>query len=161
LTLSALAVEGINSTFCGSCYVGVCSAGDASNSEERAYFAERVLPTRPQLELAKRAPKALNWSWGHDVESPFVLGQPDKTKQFAVEEIRRWFNDQGVCIPRTNVHFFGDRTENMEHFAQFEGFNAREISCTSRDWRHKNMIGFCGGKPEEIVQDKGIHNCDD
>merc|ERR1712019_40531 len=50
LTLSALSVAGIDSTFCNQCHLGVCSAGDAggSNSNERAYLLDHVLVTDVQ-----------------------------------------------------------------------------------------------------------------
>merc|ERR1712151_1141370 len=51
--------------------------------------------------------------------------------------------------------------ENIPHFQEM-GFNAREISCETRD--HKlyggsGMVGFCGAKPEEIIREQGIYSC--
>jgi len=162
LILSALGAEGLNKTFCSACYVGVCSAGSGSNDAERTYLATHVLATALQLEFARTVPNAFSWSTGDNINSPLVTNQPDTLKQHAVEEIRQWYSDQGVCIPNRNVHFFGDRTENMAPFREKEGYNAREISCDSRDFGHNHgMIGYCGGTPEEVVAHKGIYKCGD
>jgi len=165
LTLSALAVEGIRNTFCGACYLGVCSAGTAggSNSKEREYLVEEVLRTGPQDDLSINVPSWKIWSKGSDVKSPLVVSQPDKTKQFAVEDIRRWYSAQGIHIDAENVFFYGDRRENIPAFAQ-SGFNAREISCASRDrylYGGSRMVGYCGATADEINGARGITSCSD
>merc|ERR1712048_1374295 len=102
-------------------------------------------------------------SHGSHVDSPLVYGQPDMTKQDAVEDIRQWYQAQSINIEPKDVYFFGDRTENIEPFAQ-KGFNAREISCGSRDlYRYggSEIIGFCGARPEEITNRTGITLCSD
>eukprot|EP00929_Paragymnodinium_shiwhaense_P082765 TRINITY_DN4377_c0_g1_i4.p1 TRINITY_DN4377_c0_g1~~TRINITY_DN4377_c0_g1_i4.p1 ORF type:complete len:1192 (+),score=308.84 TRINITY_DN4377_c0_g1_i4:89-3664(+) len=163
LTLSALANEGLSSTFCGKCYIGLCSAGDGGGegSKERDYLIKHVLRSTPFDELAARDPQAVAWSHGNDVQSPLVYGKGDKTKQDAVVDIRDWYASRGIKIAAQNVHFFGDRTENMEPF-RASGFNAREISCGSRDpdlYGGSGMVGFCGALPEEITDEKGIFQC--
>jgi len=163
LTLSALAAEGMDKTFCGSCYLGICSAGHAGGhgSKEREYLVDHVMRSGPQDEFVKRVPAAKTWSSGDYVKSPLVVGQTDKTKQYAVEDIRQWYMSEGVDIPIENVFFFGDRMENMEPFAE-KNFSAREISCGSRDealYEGTNMVGYCGARPEEIVRVTGISNC--
>jgi len=90
-----------------------------------------------------------------------VLRSPNKQKQYSVEDIREWYSEQGLCIPSENVYFFGDRTENMAPFAEMS-FNAREISCGSRDpdlYAGSGMVGYCGARPEELVWQKGIAQC--
>lgn len=163
LTLSALAAEGIDTTFCGTCYLGICSAGDAGgeNSEERTVLLEQVLKTPLYEALRQNTPSASWWSWSNDIQSPLVLGSPNRYKQYSVEGIRGWYYHQGIEIPSHNVHFFGDRRENIPPFYHL-GFNAREISCESRD--HKlywgtDMVGYCGATPEEIVESEGVINC--
>eukprot|EP00927_Polykrikos_kofoidii_P027289 TRINITY_DN24068_c0_g1_i1.p1 TRINITY_DN24068_c0_g1~~TRINITY_DN24068_c0_g1_i1.p1 ORF type:complete len:493 (+),score=73.28 TRINITY_DN24068_c0_g1_i1:106-1479(+) len=163
LTLSALASIGIKTTFCGGCYLGICSAGDADgdDSEERKLLLEQVLRSSPFDDLKKRVPSASEWSWGDKVVSPLVLGSPNRLKQYSVDAIRRWYRDQGICISRDNVHFFGDRRENMKPFGELS-FNAHEISCGSRDpvlYGGSGMVGYCGARPEEIVKEEGISNC--
>lgn len=161
LTLSALANEGINRTFCVACYLGICSAGGAggTDSEERKVLVEEVLRTPPQDELIRTISNATSWSHGKHVQSPLVYGKSNRRKQDAVEEIRQWYGENGITIAAERVYFFGDRTENMEPFRQ-KGFNAREISCASRDW-HIDMVGFCGATPEEIVDTPGVSHCSD
>merc|ERR1712151_929684 len=157
-TLSAFAAEGINTTFCGGCYLGICSAGDAGGdgSAERRYIEEHILRTAPQDDLARREPRALAWSHGSHVDSPLVYGKSDKTKQDAVEDIRQWYQAQSINIEPENVYFFGDRTENIEPFAQ-KGFNARDID----RYDGSEIIGFCGARPEEVPNRKGITMCSD
>ncbi|CAE8640308.1 unnamed protein product [Polarella glacialis] len=163
LTLSALATVGINTTFCGNCYLGVVSAGDADgdNSAERAVLLEQVLQTSPYADLRQSVPSASSWSFSTDIKSPLVLGAKNKEKQHSLEAIRQWYSQQGVCIARSSVHFFGDRSENIPPFKKM-GFNAREISCGSRDptlYHGSGMVGYCGAIPEEIVNDTGVASC--
>jgi len=163
LTLSALAAIGINTTFCGQCYLGICSAGDADgeNSEERVVLLEQVLRSGPFDELRKKVPSASMWSYSGNIHSPLVLGHGHSVKHHAVEDIRKWYADQGACISSSNVHFFGDWADYVEPFKEM-GFNAREISCGSRDhhlYRGSGIVGYCGARPEEIVEEKGIHQC--
>merc|ERR1711953_1566283 len=150
-------------TFCGGCYLGICSAGDADgdDSEEREALLSDVLRSAPFDELRRTVPSASTWSLYDNVTSPLVLRSPNKLKQNSVEDIREWYSQQGICISSENVHFFGDRTENMAPFAEMK-FNAREISCGSRDpvlYSGSGMVGYCGARPEEVVPEKGISSC--
>jgi hypothetical protein len=163
LTLSALAAIGINTTFCGGCYLGICSAGDADGegSDERDVLVNEVLRSTPFDELRKIVPSASTWSHYQNVTSPLVLRSPNKQKQYSVEDIRNWYAKQDICIPSEKVYFFGDRTENMVPFVEMN-FNAREISCGSRDpdlYDGSGMVGYCGARIEEVVQENGIAQC--
>ena len=144
LTISG-AGQSLQQTFCDSCYLGVVSHGDASGygSPERDYLLSNVLLSQPFSQLSASTPQAKVWSW-KEVVSPLVLGWPDKKKQFAVQDIVQWYAQKGIAIPAAQVYFFGDRTENIPPFAG-TGFNAREISCDSRDMSIGNgMVGKCG-----------------
>jgi hypothetical protein len=159
LTLSALATQGIGSTFCSKCYLGLCSTGDAGGegSDERRYLLEKVLSP-----IIDKVPGSSRWSYWGDVSSPLALGVPNTQKQLAVEDIRRWYKSQNVCVARGEVYFFGDRTENIAPFAAM-GFNSREVSCGSRDphlYQGSGMVGLCGAAPEEIVEEKGNFLCE-
>eukprot|EP00441_Pelagodinium_beii_P035788 CAMPEP_0197650948 /NCGR_PEP_ID=MMETSP1338-20131121/31259_1 /TAXON_ID=43686 ORGANISM="Pelagodinium beii, Strain RCC1491" /NCGR_SAMPLE_ID=MMETSP1338 /ASSEMBLY_ACC=CAM_ASM_000754 /LENGTH=270 /DNA_ID=CAMNT_0043225471 /DNA_START=64 /DNA_END=876 /DNA_ORIENTATION=- len=163
LTLSALAAEGISNTFCGQCYLGICSAGDAGgdNSEERTVLLDQVLKTPLYEALRAKVSSASWWSWSDNIQSPLVLGSPNTEKQYSVEGIRRWYQQEGISISSSNVYFFGDRRENIPPFAHL-GFNAKEISCESRDpWLYggSGMVGYCGATPEEVVAETGVKNC--
>jgi len=164
LTWSELGANGLASTFCSRCYTGVVSAGTGSNDEERSYIVDVILKTSKQEELAKKLPSAKAWSNGYipsrgRAKSPFVATQPDRKKQYAVQAIQQWYDTEArVCIPNFGIHFFGDRTENMDYFADY-GYNAREVSCGSRDRHMAGMVGYCGAKLHEIVEAPGVCKC--
>ena len=147
LTLSD-AAEALASgkTFCKKCYLGIVSHGIASGdgSAERSYLLEHVLISKPFSELAAANGQAKHWSASGQVVSPLVLGWPDGQKQNAVTGILNWYAQVGINIPKRKVYFFGDRTENIPPF-QGTGYNAREISCQSRDYSIGNgIVGLCG-----------------
>jgi len=164
-TLSALAAEGINKTFCNQCYLGITSAGHGSgeNSPWNAYILDHIMRGAKHDSFFDSHPEYKRWSHGTNVRSPYVLGQGNRLKQNAVELIRQWFAGPGrdICIRPSNVYFFGDRTENIEPFS-LKGLNSREISCGSRDpdlYRGTGMVGFCGARPEEIKREQGNILC--
>eukprot|EP00928_Gymnodinium_smaydae_P045563 TRINITY_DN30363_c0_g1_i1.p1 TRINITY_DN30363_c0_g1~~TRINITY_DN30363_c0_g1_i1.p1 ORF type:complete len:549 (+),score=117.87 TRINITY_DN30363_c0_g1_i1:217-1647(+) len=167
LTLSRLAVAGLNATFCARCYLGVVSAGSASGhgSREREYFVKHVLRTGVFDDFAGRVAAATEWMYGPvyhggKLRSPLVLRQPDRQKQTAVKAMHSWYASQGVEIDAKDVYFFGDRTENIPAF-HGSGFNAQEVSCDSRDWSHGGKIGYCGGSQEEVNATRGVLTCRD
>ena len=71
-----------------------------------------------------------------------------------------WYAGQGITIPPQKVYFYGDRTENIGPFAD-KGYNAREISCGSRDYSlyANGMVGYCGARVSEIVDTPGVAGC--
>mmetsp|Transcript_16621 Transcript_16621/g.48188 ORF Transcript_16621/g.48188 Transcript_16621/m.48188 type:complete len:395 (+) Transcript_16621:84-1268(+) len=161
-TLSALAGEGISKTFCNGCLLGITSAGSGSGerSSWNRYILDHIMRGEVHDAFVASHPDAQRWSFGTKVQSPYVIKQPDKKKQYAVELVRRWYGQAGVCIKPENVYFFGDRTENMMPFKEM-GMNSREISCGSRDRRIGNgMVGYCGGRPEEIQRMQGNFLCE-
>jgi len=161
-TLSALAAEGISTTFCNKCHLGITSAGHGSgeHSQWNRYLLDRVMRGETQDAFQAAHPESKQWSYISDVRSPYVLGQPNKIKQNAVEFIRRWYGApaRDVCIRSENVFFFGDRTENIQPFWT-KHFNSREISCSSRDRTHHRGIGYCGAAPQEIRRELGNILC--
>eukprot|EP00931_Biecheleriopsis_adriatica_P084163 TRINITY_DN578_c0_g1_i2.p1 TRINITY_DN578_c0_g1~~TRINITY_DN578_c0_g1_i2.p1 ORF type:complete len:430 (-),score=47.00 TRINITY_DN578_c0_g1_i2:373-1662(-) len=165
VTLSAFAAEGVSNTFCRSCYLGICSAGQGSGagSAWNNYILDDIMRNALQDNLTKALPSTRSWSYGEQVVSPYVLSQGNRIKQNAVEGIRQWYQRQGIDVEASNVFFFGDRTENIEPF-QSKGFNSREVSCDSRDhnprWYHgSGMIGYCGARAEEIQKTSGNILC--
>jgi len=164
-TLSALAAEGINTTFCGQCHLGITSAGHGSGegSPWNTYILDHVMRGPVHDAFVAAHPESKRWSHGTDVHSPYVLGQGNRRKQEAVELVRQWFAAPGreVCIRPSSVYFFGDRTENIEPFRSM-GLNSREISCGSRDpdlYHGTGMVGYCGARPEEIRREAGNILC--
>jgi len=163
-TLSALSAQGISTTFCNECYLGITSAGGGSGagSPWNNYILESIMRGAVMDAFAQKfATAAKRWSYGTDVHSPWVLYQGNKIKQNSVELVRQWYGRHGVSIASSEVYFFGDRTENIEPFSGLR-MNSREISCGSRDWRlyhGSGLVGFCGARPEEIVKVKGNILC--
>lgn len=185
-TLSELAAQGINSTFCNDCLLGICSAGHGSgpNSSWNAYVMDNIVRGNRHDAFLADHPESKVWSFGEDVRSPYVLNQRNKIKHIAVELIRQWYGaaDRSICIPRSSVFFFGDHTENILPFAEV-GHNSREISCGSRDrhvyWNDTGNdsdngtgddsdngtgngtgIGYCGATPQEVVNETGNILCE-
>jgi len=164
-TLSALSAEGIATTFCNSCYLGITSAGHGSGegSEWNQYILDNIMRGDRHDAFITAHPEYKEWSKGTDVRSPYVLGQGNTIKQDSVELIRLWYGmpERDVCISPGEVYFFGDRTENIEPFSRM-GLNSREISCGSRDpdlYKGSGMVGYCGATPEEIRRDPGNILC--
>lgn len=164
-TLSALSADGIATTFCNQCYLGIVSAGRGSgeDSEWNAYILDNIMRGKRHDSLIINHPEYKRWSDGDKVHSPYVLGQANKKKQTAVELIRQWYSmpERDICIRPSNVFFFGDRTENIQPFKDM-GLNSREISCASRDpdlYQGSGMVGFCGATPEEVRREPGNILC--
>jgi len=164
-TLSALANQGIATTFCNECHLGITSAGSGSGvgSPWNNYLLDHVMTGAVHDTFMQAHPDSRRWSYGTDVHSPFVINQGNRQKQHSVELIRQWFSkpENGVCIQPESVYFFGDRTENIEPFAS-KGINSREISCGSRDpslYGGSGMVGYCGAAPEEIQRLQGNILC--
>lgn len=159
LTLST-AAGAVSSTFCGSCHLGVVSHGDASGdgSPERSVLVEKVLSSGPYIELRASTPAAAVWSASPAVRSPLVVKSPDGLKQNDVERIVEWYESVGVLIPRSSVYFFDDRPDNVAPF-KGSGFNAKQISCASRDTSMGGIVGLCGATAQEIAPVTGVHNC--
>eukprot|EP00931_Biecheleriopsis_adriatica_P123906 TRINITY_DN9899_c0_g1_i1.p1 TRINITY_DN9899_c0_g1~~TRINITY_DN9899_c0_g1_i1.p1 ORF type:complete len:743 (-),score=107.09 TRINITY_DN9899_c0_g1_i1:25-2223(-) len=157
LTLSELSASGLKKTFCGKCHFGIVSHGTANGvgSELRPLLLNRSLQ---DLDNALPTSSA---SWSDEIpESPLVVASPDGKKQEAVDIILRWYRRKGACIPRSNVHFFDDRPDNVAAF-QGTGMNARQISCGSRDLTldKSGAVGLCGARLSEIVPDRGVRLC--
>lgn len=140
------AAQSLDKTFCKSCYLGIVSHGIASGdgSAERSYLIDNVLISQPFKDLAASNSQVKVWSANGQVVSPLVLAWPDGLKQDAVGGIVAWYAQLGINIPAEKVYFFGDNTGNIPPF-QGSGYNAREISCQSRDYSVGNgIIGLCG-----------------
>lgn len=155
LTLSAMA-QSIKSTFCGGCYLGVISAGSAGgpDSSERG-----VLLNQLRAGSSLSSPLLAEWSVGGcNPTSPLVTSCGDGQKQTAVLGIISWYAARGVSIQTADVHFFDDRSSNIEPF-RGTGYNARQISCATRDAGQGGAVGLCGATTAEIVSDVGVVLC--
>eukprot|EP00443_Scrippsiella_acuminata_P022241 CAMPEP_0115204292 /NCGR_PEP_ID=MMETSP0270-20121206/19089_1 /TAXON_ID=71861 /ORGANISM="Scrippsiella trochoidea, Strain CCMP3099" /LENGTH=427 /DNA_ID=CAMNT_0002617777 /DNA_START=12 /DNA_END=1295 /DNA_ORIENTATION=+ len=149
LTLSLLG-RFLSSTFCGGCHLGVVTAGDAGGRDEKHIL-------NGQLKGAGHLPK--HWCTPDNINCRFVKTCEDSLKATCAKGIVDWYHSQDVHIKPSNVHFFDDHTGNTNGFAD-HGYNARQVSCESRDWDiGGGLVGLCGALPSEVVPTKGVHNC--
>ena len=160
LMLSDLAQK-VEQSFCQECYIGIITAGDASGapSSAEAGVIQSKLRTLP---LGSKLPSdASAWNEASDVLhsggrlAPLLLHAKDGQKQSYVHKIVEWyFYHVGVQVAKHRVFFFDDRESNVLGFAG-TGYNARQISCLSRD----GAVGFCGGRINEVVAEVGVRLC--
>lgn len=155
LMLSGLG-QHVLDTFCGKCYIGIVTAGDAGGprSKERSVILEQLTTERTLTD---------QWSGPDPVTSSLVTFAQDRKKQISVQGIVDWFRSQkNVTIANEDVHFFDDRLDNVEPFTG-TGFNARQVSCQSRDsnlyWGHVIPMGLCGAVTAEVIKDTGVIVC--
>lgn len=166
LTLSEGAMN-LNKTFCGDCYVGVISKGSAGgkNSAMREkvvfylnYWKKRSL----QVDNNWNTPQDQNSSSTISVTSPLTVGVLDGAKHRVASSIRAWYNNnlaqQRAYIIDKDTWFFDDISDNIDDFKQYN-YNARQISCKSRDTSENKRIGWCGMTHDEIVNDRGVSYC--
>merc|ERR1712039_19854 len=90
---------------------------------------------------------------------PFVTQCADGHKQDAVPYIKMWYGGQNLHFMDDEVYFFDDRISNVDPFGKDKPYNAKQISCASRDSGHNNEIGLCGAALDEITLDKGKKTC--
>jgi len=88
--------------------------------------------------------------------SSLCLSWPDEQKQNAVGSIVKWYKSaHNITIPTERVHFFDDRHKNILPFTDYNAqfgtqFNARMISCGTRDSTMGDATGDCGAHITEI-----------
>lgn len=149
---------------CSECYLGIVSAGDVSGpgSSERSIITGILNST---------SSRPLTPVWDNNCSSPvagpLVLTCPDGRKQLAVREILNWYSNRSVTIPDSSVYMFDDRESNIKPFSGTR-FNARQVSCGSRDTSpfdnstepsEHGAVGFCGGSVHEVVANQGVQLC--
>lgn len=145
------AAQHIEQTFCNSCYKGIISAGGGSGKPEHDILRE-LLSKGVGANLTASVD---DWNRGHPVTSPFVIGYHEGQKQEAVPGIIQWYAEKAhVTIPNEQVYFYDDKAVNIKPFTG-KGFNARQISCSSRD----GVLGRCGATVSDIVNTKGVQLC--
>lgn len=143
LILSDLALGLRESDACGSCYLGMVSAGTASgpNSVERGILDNLV---EPQYDVGGYVEGCPSPVWGTK-----VMACGEGIKQRAVDDIITWLGNNGVVIEADKVHFFDDKENNVGGFVN-SGYHAHQISCESRDGNR----GGCGGTRAELSNDR-------
>lgn len=153
LTLSELA-QAVSQTFCSKCHLSTISAGSAGGegSQERGVLHDRLAAADSTHTL----PEEWNSASCSVTSSPLVTSCTDGQKQTAVPGIIQWYKEHaGAKIADSDVHFFDDRGSNISPFRGL-GYNARQISCNSRDSGGK---GLCGAELSEIVDTPGVALC--
>jgi hypothetical protein len=153
----------VKDTFCGKCYHGIVSAGDAGgdNSGERGQLFEALGGTD---KMGVDFWQDLNWQADAEASSSLLVHAVDGKKQDSVRKMLDWWRDhQGLDIKDENVWFFDDVLKNVEGFKGTK-FNARQISCKSRgpveQWvQWDGKVGGCGATTDEIKPERGVHVC--
>ena len=131
--------------------MGIVSAGyaDGANSAERKKISELLFKTSRET----------NADWFESRQTPFALGVQDGTKQTKIPGIINWYKkNKGINILDKNVYFFDDRKNNINGF-EGTNYNAKQISCGSRDSQLGGSVGLCGAKESEIIRKQGINYC--
>ena len=155
---SALAGN-LGATFCHKCFFGVLTAGDASGATSAEatllWSTLRSLPQGGSLPAVESQAYTEAGAAKAGQLAPLILHAGDGVKQNSVDVITRWYHEHaGVSFAKDRVYFFDDKAVNVRGFYG-TGFNARQISCASRD----GELGLCGGTPEEVVDTPGVHLC--
>lgn len=157
LVLSEVGLH-LDETFCAGCYMGIVTAGTASNDgpeEERGMIFAR-------MDQASEG-HAGNGSWSHFQTvppiSPLVYLCPDAQKVECAKNVVDMLNAKNASIAADEVYFFDDRWGNADEMSKY-GYNGREVSCESRDYSIGNgIVGDCGALLKEIVREKGVKTC--
>ena len=83
----------------------------------------------------------------------------DGDKPSKVKQIVDMYEKAGnYTIPKEKIYFFDDKKMNVQYFEK-AGYNARQVSCETRDSRLNNDIGLCGATSSEIVPLNGVSYC--
>jgi len=143
LTLSALGVAGVDSTFCNNCELGIVTAGSGGGDRRKRRLA-KIFNGRV----------GYRWSKWPSVSSPIVASCPGRIKDRCAESIRGYYRGKGKHISKSKVYLFDDKGSNVRGF-QGSGMNAVQVSCDSRD----HNWGACGARPCEIRAHVGILPC--
>jgi hypothetical protein len=154
LTLSA-AAQHIDDTFCAACYRGICSSGVPSgkNDKEREVLLKAIGGYNASL--------SSSWSDAQiEVNSALALNAQHGAKEKTVRKIVDWFASKHVMIPDEQVYFFDDDASNILPFEK-TGFNARHVSCDTRDSQRGSSVGYCGATLAEITRTSGVTVCQD
>lgn len=150
LVLSELA-QHIPQSFCGRCYRGIVTAGDAggTTSDERGILM--------QMLGGNDATLGGTWTSTDAVGSLLVFGAEEGHKQESVRSMLDWVKTTfALAIQNSHVYFFDDSKLSVSAFLATE-FNAQQVSCDSRS--DPGEVGQCGATSEEVVQRSGVKVC--
>jgi len=163
LSLSQLSLN-LHTTFCAACYMGVISSGpvSGSGSSERYTIVQKLRAVGLLGFGEGRTDPHPPWSDAHP-SSPLRVNVPEGSKQDEIVEILDWYRSGArgrrvVDIADDRVFFFDDKASNVEPFAA-SPYNARQVSCASRDAMYDPKRGLCGGRSEEVRAIDGVFLC--
>ena len=155
--------QNFEATFCArNCYLGILTAGDASGAPSSAeanliYTKLRSMPHGTALPTenanAWREAKHAFPGW-----APMIINSADGHKQEHMYAIVQWYKENhGLAFEQSRTWFFDDRETNIVAFAG-TGYNAKQVSCASRD--AVNSIGLCGATHDEVSEEFfGVRLC--
>jgi len=160
LTLSDAALR-LNQTFCKSCHMGIIAEMPSSGDMSKMH-AEVIM----YLNKGKTHDLTVENKWHEfktsaqeNVTAPLLMNVKAAYKHHAALDIKNWYSSKKhIEIKAPDVYVFDDVKESVESF-KGHGFNARQVSCHSRDSSHQGLVGRCGATTEEIKKDAGIHTC--
>ncbi|CAJ1390977.1 unnamed protein product [Effrenium voratum] len=155
LTLSQLS-QGLNTTFCRNCYLGIASAGGVGLDDEK----QAILAALKAAASAEASAAMPNWTTEADVTlqeqtpPPFVAWCPEGQKHLCTAKIVEWYRARDVPILDEDVYFFDDKEDNVRPFTG-TSYNALQVSCGTRN----GTRGLCGGTLQEAQPAKGVFLC--
>ena len=160
LITSAL-FERLHDTFCGRlCHIGILTAGTADGFQAFLWSVLRTLPHGNLLPDSASAAWLLDSAARAGELAPFLYRTGEGNKEQSVAGVLRWLlHRHNVSMPKHRVFFFDDKSLNVRPFAT-SGFNARQVSCATRDFVTYDQ-GYCGGVPEEVLPERGVRLCKD
>merc|ERR1712039_421349 len=91
-------------------------------------------------------------------DGPFFTLCTDGKKQKTVPFIKKWYESKNIFVDDKEVYFFDDRDSNVNPFNEDKPYNAKQISCATRDTKLPG-VGLCGAQLSEITLDKGKTVC--
>lgn len=156
--------EHLKNTFCATrgCYAAIVSAGDGSgiNSQMRTELVLQLEKSGLKLAYATWSGPSENQEARRtctqaDATSTLLVGCQDGSTPEVVKGIIALLEaSPTVVIPQQQVFFFDDNAGDVEAF-RTTGFNARQVSCATRD----GLVGLCGASASEIVDSTGVWLC--
>lgn len=160
LALSELG-EHVEKSGCNECYMGVISAGGPTGPEKGKLFEHLTVNGKmPDGVTSMDAWHTCEAPGGVATKAsgPFFTLCHDGIKQKTVPFLKKWYESKDIYIDDEEVYFFDDRESNVSPFDTDNPYNAKQISCATRDSKIDG-VGLCGAQLSEITLDKGKTLC--
>lgn len=153
MTISDLGQK-MASTWCGqSCYLGIIAGSMAPSMQTQMSFEL----SKDQGNRLMQASKDFPFRWDDDkannltkANGPFLFNVDLKNAFKSVPKITDYYKKTaGVNIADTDVFFFDDVAENINGWRNTK-YNARQVSCKSRETFKNKDVGLCGATADEL-----------